>query len=252
MTSIQTYSGRFVDVRGAKPEHITLDDIAVPLSRIARFNGHTSAFYSVAQHSVLVSMLVWDLLDVELPEAEKFAGGKAERSYWRLVGARWGLLHDAHEAYIGDIASPLRELAQTLVACKGGLDAAIAERFGVPLRIVGGYVSQPVEAEALVRDAIKHADLVLLATEKRDLLRHDLKWSAELPEPYAKGGIRPLDCGYAMDAFVERFDELFSSEAEGVHTYLGMRPPFAGMEDLATLNRREDIQQEAPVEAAAT
>lgn len=252
MTKIQTYSGRFVNVKEVRPEHITFDDIAVPLSRIARFNGHTSAFYSVAQHSVLVSMLVWDLLDVELPEAEKFAGGRVERSYWRLVGARWGLLHDAHEAYIGDIASPLKELAQPLVQCKGGLDAAIAERFGVSLRIVNAYVNQPLEVENVVRDAIKHADLVLLATEKRDLLCPDLKWDGELPEPYAKGGVCPLEIMRALDAFVKRFDELWHSNAENPHAFFGMRPPVAGMMNPSTVMVMGAAKQEAPVDASAT
>lgn len=64
---------------------VTIDDIARSLSMIARFNGHVSKFYSVAQHSVLLSRLA--------PDDLKMAA----------------LLHDASEAYLGDIVAPLKE-----------------------------------------------------------------------------------------------------------------------------------------------
>jgi 5'-deoxynucleotidase YfbR-like HD superfamily hydrolase len=77
-------------------EQIRLEDIVVPLSRISRFAGHTSMHYTVAQHSVLATNLA------------------------RLYGITnntillYVLLHDAAEAYLGDIAAPLKSAVYVL------------------------------------------------------------------------------------------------------------------------------------------
>jgi 5'-deoxynucleotidase YfbR-like HD superfamily hydrolase len=85
MTShIRTYSGIMFDPLNPKPEDIRIQDIAWALSNICRFNGHTSLNYSVAEHSLAVSSTI-------------------EKGF-ELAG----LLHDASEAYLGDIASPLK------------------------------------------------------------------------------------------------------------------------------------------------
>jgi hypothetical protein len=81
---IRTRSGAEVSLFEPRPETINFDDIAISLSRLSRYNGHASVFCSVAAHSILVA----DLLPTEL----------------RLAG----LLHDAAEAYLGDIARPLK------------------------------------------------------------------------------------------------------------------------------------------------
>ena len=90
MTWVQTVSGIPFDLLDPKPDMVRGDDIAHALSRIVRFNGHTSGEpYSVAHHSMLVA----DLL-----------------ASWGAPPAivREGLLHDAAEAYYGDIVSPLK------------------------------------------------------------------------------------------------------------------------------------------------
>lgn len=81
---VATYTGRHVPVFDLRPEHVDIEDIAHALSQICRFNGHTRSFYSVAEHSVRVSQRV--------PEAMQAAA----------------LLHDAAEAYIGDIVRPIK------------------------------------------------------------------------------------------------------------------------------------------------
>ena len=83
MAYSMTASGLGFDPEDPKPEAIVIEDIAHALSNICRFGGHTGSFYSVAQHSVLVS----------LHTNAKFA--------------RAGLMHDASEAYIGDIIRPV-------------------------------------------------------------------------------------------------------------------------------------------------
>lgn len=78
---IQLYSGELVDVMSIPIEKIHLIDIAHALANTCRFHGHCSKYYSVAEHSVLM----------------------ADRT-----GTKEGLLHDAAEAYIGDLAGPIK------------------------------------------------------------------------------------------------------------------------------------------------
>lgn len=80
-----TYTGKVIDPLNATVDDIEIVDIAHALSNICRFNGHCRKFYSVAQHSVLVSVHV-------------------QRQY-----AMYGLLHDASEAYLGDVIRPIKE-----------------------------------------------------------------------------------------------------------------------------------------------
>lgn len=171
--TIQVHSGILVPVLDPQPEHITIVDIAHALSNICRFNGHAREFYSVAQHSVLVSHIV-------PPEA-----------------ALWGLLHDAAEAYIGDLTRPLQLWLEhvapgVLSGIERRLQQVIAVRFGLP---------------DCMPSIVKHADDTLLATEKRDVLAvTDVPWVA-LPEPQLFR-IRPLSAGQAETEFLARFYDL--------------------------------------------
>lgn len=133
-----TATGREIDLNDIEPSDIDFRDIAHALSHLCRFNGHCKYFYSVAQHSVGVA----DQLPHDM------------RPY--------GLLHDAHEAYMGDIIRPLKNLAQTntLIDLQHRLDAAIFKKAGL----------QPPSHEIKVE--VRHADCVMLATEHRDLMVH--------------------------------------------------------------------------------
>lgn len=81
-----TYTGKFFNILDPDPNEIDPRDLAHHLSMICRYNGAVSHPYSVAQHSVLV--------------AKQFPEGSYER--------RWAILHDAPEAYIGDLIAPLK------------------------------------------------------------------------------------------------------------------------------------------------
>ena len=81
---IATHAGRRFYFEAPHPDDVDITDVAHALSNLCRFTGHVNRFYSVAEHSINVSLLV-------PPE-----------------DALQGLLHDAHEAYIGDCSSPLK------------------------------------------------------------------------------------------------------------------------------------------------
>lgn len=80
---IQTYSGQLVDYLDPQPETIKIEDIAKALSNECRFGGQSRFHYSVGQHSILACGLAPKHLKLE------------------------ALLHDAEEAYIKDMPSPL-------------------------------------------------------------------------------------------------------------------------------------------------
>lgn len=107
MHSIRTFSGKLVDLRAPKLEDICIKDIAHALARINRFTGHTSRGYTVAEHSLLVSRFV----PVEF--------------------ALDGLLHDASEAYLGDVASPLKSLLPEYKVLEARWTRVIEAKFGL-------------------------------------------------------------------------------------------------------------------------
>jgi uncharacterized protein len=129
--TILTASGRHFNLLAPTQDMIEIEDIAHALSHICRFTGHTKAFYSVAEHSILTSHLVPQAYGLE------------------------ALLHDAAEAYIGDVSSPLKSLLPEYRAIEHNIDQAIRRRFCLP--------EKPAQF-------IKDADLMMLATEKRDLM----------------------------------------------------------------------------------
>jgi hypothetical protein len=133
MTWIQAASGTKIILDDPDNTPIYLHDISASLSRICRFNGHLkrAALYSVAQHSVLVSDHCED------PKA--------------------GLLHDAAEAYLGDVVGPLKELLPEYKVLEDLWQRRIERAFQLP---VG----------ALSTEAVKRADRQALATEARDLI----------------------------------------------------------------------------------
>lgn len=182
---IQTYSGRRFCPTNPNPDAIVIQDIAHALSMQCRFTGHTKKFYSVAQHSVLVSHMC-DEKD-----------------------ALWGLLHDASEAYLVDVPRPLKRSGhfQAYLDFEARMQEAICKRFGLP------YGEPP---------SVKRADTKLLATEARDLmgpLHND--WVQKVtPLPFT---IEPWDQQKAKDMFMERFFELIGADRSNYEHYLKHR-----------------------------
>lgn len=166
-TVIQTYSGKLVDLARFSHLDVRLVDIAHALSMINRFTGHSTSPYSVAQHSVHVSRLV--------PEGL----------------ALWGLLHDASEAYLGDVASPLKGMLPCYQQIEELAQRAIARAFGL---------RWPMPEE------VKRADLSALAAEKAELFSVAHDWGLGECQP-AKIGT-PLPWYEAKSEFVSRFKEI--------------------------------------------
>ena len=173
MSWIQTYTGKQFWPLKARAEDLDVRDIAHSLSLQCRFNGHCLKFYSVADHSVRVSKI----LDHDV--------------------ALWGLLHDAAEAYLGDLTRPLKRAddARWFREAEDRLLETVAGRFGL---------SWPMP------EAVRAADDVLLTTEARDLM-------APPPEPWGLAAeplterIVPLSPEEAERAFLDRYDELDQS-----------------------------------------
>lgn len=138
---ILTASGRKVFPLDLDPDDITIEDVTHHLSNICRFTGAPKEFYSVAQHSVHVSEVL-------------------EQAHEPPDVVLWGLLHDASEAYLLDLAGPLKG-AQEFAAYREVEERvmdAVAEAFGL---------------EIPMPDVVHAADMVLLATEKRDIMPDD-------------------------------------------------------------------------------
>lgn len=109
MTRIVTNSGQYVDLQQPDPTTLCIEDIAHHLAGINRFTGACNKFYSVAQHSVLVSHLVGQEHAFE------------------------ALMHDATEAYLGDVSSPLKQLLPEYKRIEENFYQVLAEVFGLPL-----------------------------------------------------------------------------------------------------------------------
>lgn len=98
---IRVRSGTRVYFQDPQPDEIHLGDITWALGCVPRFAGHSRETYSVAQHSVLAYYVTRELLDTWVPNA-----GHEHRT----ALLRTALLHDAPEAYLGDVVSPLKRL----------------------------------------------------------------------------------------------------------------------------------------------
>lgn len=169
MTWITTHTGLHFDYIKPNPDAIYIRDIAIALSRECRFTGQSQKFYSVAQHSVECSYIV--------PEPFKFEA----------------LLHDAVEAYCKDIPSPLKKLLPDYQKIENNIDSVIRKKFNLPLTI---------SAE------VKRADLIMLATEHRNIANDGKEWPMLKDIPLLERKIDPIPSDVAYNRFIRRFYEL--------------------------------------------
>jgi hypothetical protein len=173
---LQTVSGRWVNPFDPDPDQIHIGDIARALANLCRFGGHSRVFYSVAQHCVIVS----EHVEQRVAAAEDSLAA---------------LMHDATEAYLGDLPHPIKhrsDLGEAFRAAEDHLEEAIRDRFRLKADVA----------------EIKRVDRALLAAERRAFSAETWHW----PE---LEGVEPLDVALmawppdeAARAFERRYAEL--------------------------------------------
>lgn len=174
-----TFSGRSVAPMAPRTADIGIEDIAHALAHQCRFGGHVREFYSVAQHSIYVSRHV-------PPEA-----------------ALWALLHDASEAYIADVPTPLKRLPvmDPYRAVEAQMQRCCFHAFG----LTGD-----------VPEAVADADQALLILEAEALFFPVPAWTQQLRQqrgPLPAVDIRPVAPLVAKRAFLQRFAALTEGRA---------------------------------------
>ena len=156
-SAIQTFTGLRFSPLEPDPEAIAIEDIAHGLAHHCRFGGHAATYYSVGQHSCVVADAVRD------------RGGDRDT-------VLYALLHDASEAYLGDLPHPVKhrsDFGALYREIEQPLQEAILARFGLTV------VAPPL---------VKEIDRAVLATERAALMRAaDDAWWPELD------GVAPVD-----------------------------------------------------------
>lgn len=167
--TIRTYTGLKVSLVDLDPNDVRIEDIAHALASAARFNGHTRVPYSVAQHSVFVA----EHLSPDL--------------------ALQGLLHDAAEAYVVDIPTPLKRILTNYKEIEDGVQRSICKAFGIP---------------EVLDPQVKIVDSRALATEGRDLHHPTWHWQ-DLPQgPYEERIVHAWTPEEAELNFLNKFYQL--------------------------------------------
>lgn len=214
-------TGQSISLRAPDYTQLTVTGIAHSLAQINRFTGHSHRPYSVAEHSLLVSEII-----------TQHGGG--------TLAQLAGLMHDAHEALVGDCTSPLKAEMRRMAA------AQTFESDTLPVaRTWSHFDRAEAAAEAAVRMAfgllnlssaykglVHAADMTALATERRDLLPASPEaW----PCLHGVSPVRTIDllsserCAYSWadwrDAFIERYAELDHARKafERSHNFGGKR-----------------------------
>lgn len=190
MTKLQVRNGHMLDLENLDLQAFDINDIAISLARTPRFRGHTTNFFSVATHSVFVSMHMRHVQGIK--EREKLL---------------WGLLHDAHEAYVGDIPTPVKLwIEKRSGTCLDtdffwDLDQAIAHKFSA-------------DCGAETRNQTAVSDARVLLWERGHLLPHRRDWGKEsLPLTFEEN---------------ELFEDLFTARMlEGVNAEIDFLRCFA-------------------------
>lgn len=178
---LQTFTGRAVEPGDFKVEHVDRYDIAHALSHVCRFTGHVSRFYSVAEHSILVASVI-DEWTLGVGYMARGLLGKVVRTPKGQAVAH-GLMHDASEAFLADIAAPVKRLPAFAEYRKleEHVQSTIESAFGIYDSSVTLKTSETLKISALT----KRADLIVLKYEAARLMLPPPKdWALPDSEPW--------------------------------------------------------------------
>lgn len=168
---IRLRSGAWFDLLDPASSEFTIDDIAHGLAHTCRYAGQADGFYSVAEHSILVS---------EVALGHEYAA----------------LLHDAAEAFIGDVTRPLKQLLPEYKRLEKSIEEAIFARFDV----------------GCVHPDVKKADLEVLAAEQAQLMPEGTDaWANEAGISAAPVRVERMAPAEAKLRFLERYHILRQS-----------------------------------------
>lgn len=182
---MQTFTGHKFWPHDPRPGDFVLDDIAVPLSRIARFGGHTSKPVNVASHCLAVLTLARQSGD--FTPSEQLAL----------------LMHDAAEAYIGDMVRPLKASMREFRMTEQRILVALATQFKFgDVLLDGRWYTR-----------LRHLDDTALAWEARDYMG-DPEWGLALPTP-PRADFPRLKKQRAADAFAREVVSLTTAIETG-------------------------------------
>lgn len=149
---IQTYTGKVFPIFNPKPDDIDIRDIAHALSNLCRFGGHCKVYYSVAQHSIEAAKEMM----IRYPPIQPIH--------------RYGLLHDAAEAYLVDLPHPIKRRIDLYQEVEAKLMESISTRFDM---------KYPPDIAMSYRERMIDVDNVLLATERNAIMEKcPRKWKS--------------------------------------------------------------------------
>ena len=167
------YSGKPFYPLDPSPDEVDIQDIAHSLSMTTRYGGHAKSFYTVAQHSVILSNIV------------------------SKENAFVALMHDATEAYIGDLIRPIKYMLPKFIELEENIWRAVALRYNLPI---------------VIPDEVKFHDTKICFTERNCLMNHtgETDWGHEVePHDFI---IEPWSQEKSYKMFIKRFEELYSEK----------------------------------------
>lgn len=171
MSFMETNSGKKFEFNNIKEDAIVIEDIAEQISKLCRFNGACRGFYSVAEHSVILSKCV----PVE----------------YQLHA----LLHDATEAYVGDVISPVKREFTSIKEYENKLLPIIFNALGV-------------KYDHMLMDMVHYADIKLLVTEKRQIMPNRYSYGDMEDHESYKIKVQGLNWQNAKQEFLDRWEQL--------------------------------------------
>lgn len=174
---ITTYSGRQFFINRATVDDIYIEDIAHGLSNVCRYVGQCKTFYSVAEHSVRMAEMSWG-------------------TPMKLLA----LLHDAAEAYLGDVSTEVKHCLPTYMEMETRLTYVIFDRYSIRHCPLMNFDI----------DSVKYIDAAIRTPEVTSLFPTQKHWKFSWTKiEYAYGHIRPWSPKKAERKFLKMFKELY-------------------------------------------